>query len=277
MLYLETSTPLKGGNKPRDMPPVRELAPAWLQELHPVQLPERLPMKALLEDSLFYPASGLDLKVLDTFKGDIYSYVYADYLINKDDVINSADNTCRLRLDGYRVFFHQEIEPSSLIEQATFEPLKVHPALFKEATIWQAQSRLYCHWIVFEREAEALQCTGLPRISLLVICGEMSAVYHALYRAYQCLPHVLVLKSMGYATLGCGWEPAYSDDSLFKRVVATHPAGLPRYLYCGCLPGFCQSCARHACWSEYKIPVGNVRQDPMLWEREMDIGKGKIA
>ena len=276
MFYLETSTPLNGGNKPRDMPPARGPTPAWLLELHPGQLPKRLPIKALLEDSLFYPASGLDHRVLNKFKGSIYSYVYADYLINKDDVINSADSTCRLRLNDYRVLFHQEIEPSTLIEQVPFEPLTVPPSLFHEAAVWQAQSRPYCHWIVFERKADALRSTGLPRISLLVICGEMSAVYHALYRAYHCLPRVLVLKSIGYATLGCGWEPAYSNDSLFKRVVATHPAGLPRYLYCGCLPGFCKSCARHACWSEYKIPVGSVRQDPMLWERDKDIATGGI-
>jgi hypothetical protein len=240
--------------------------PEWLKNLNPVMPPLQVPIRELLNDSFYYPGSGLDGMPLRIFSGKIHSFVYADYALTRERLVCDIHGDRFHRVSGYHILYERELFLSD-IQPVPGWPLTIPPELSAAAKPHQNRLNAFAHWIVYERNGRAeVQQKRAERFSLLVISGEMSAVYHGTYGYYNVLPKVLGLINPGGPSEGGGWESPEAKDSFFYRTVSAHRKGLPEYLYCATLQaGYPPS----PFWPAYRLPVPI---DPAgigdLWKRD---------
>ena len=64
--------------------------PAWLEAILNGNVDIQLPLKDVLKDSLYYPASGLNGTPVKYLAGNVWSYIYADYAIERDKYLYIA-------------------------------------------------------------------------------------------------------------------------------------------------------------------------------------------
>lgn len=91
--------------------------PKWL-----VSLSNRLsnnitfPLDAILKDSLYYPASGLNGTPIKFLAGNILSFVYADYGVKKKEFLENMNGTGRdCGFLGYHSVLQKEIYRSDIV------------------------------------------------------------------------------------------------------------------------------------------------------------------
>lgn len=203
----------------------------------------------LLEESCYYPACGLDGTPIENPAGNILSFIYADYLRSRDEVLNdlhTPDYSSGLSWLGYECVFAQELSYSRIL------PRNWLPTIFPTAAegreqlmtrgkeILQGDPTDFIYWTVWENKTEN------RRLSLLYIKEEMSACYQGLYYATGIPPKVLTI----IQPYGMAWENIMFENSFFKRVVMNHPGGMPEYLIYGGQGRDEQSFAV-PCWQEY--------------------------
>ena len=75
-----------------------------------------------------------------------------------------------------------------------------------------------------------------------------SAIYQGLYCRLRVAPLILAIIQPG--ALGGEWEMVDADDSFFKKVVRSNPAGMPEYLLYGGLGE--RGSYAEPCWHEYR-------------------------
>jgi hypothetical protein len=226
--------------------------PEWLKNLNPVMPPLKVPMSELLEDSFYYPGSGLDGMPLRIFSGKIHSFVYVDYALTRERLICDIHGDRFHRVSGYHILYERELFLRD-IHPVPGRPLTIPPELSAAAKAHQNRLNAFAHWIVYERNGLAdVRQKRAERFSLLVISGEMSAVYHGTYGHYNVLPKVLGLINPGGPAEGGGWESPETEDSFFYRTVSAHRKGLPDYLYCTTRQ---TSYPPSPSWSAYRHPV----------------------
>ena len=85
--------------------------PKWLAELKDQKT---LPICDLLNGSLYYPACGLDGNPVRYLGGFVHSFVYVDYGVARDDMLNSACHNHE-GFRGYTMFLRRDVAEHELV------------------------------------------------------------------------------------------------------------------------------------------------------------------
>jgi hypothetical protein len=214
-----------------------------------------VPLRSILADSLYYPCGGFDRSPIELFSGNILSFVYVDYWIEKRQYLESIPRM----LLGYREIFHKELSYDDVNQNSSF-PFEKPPRLIDQILHNQKRFPFFCCWGVWKKEdylaaPKFWYCEAFPLwrhgpklISLIYLAAEASLVYHALYCSFSIAPKILFINNPG--SKGGEWENIEWNYSFFKKVVSSNSAGMPQYLYSS--P---RGYARRACWDGYDIQV----------------------
>ena len=219
--------------------------PEWLMDIASGKEDSGFPLLNVLQNSLYYPACGLNGTPVKFLGGNIHSFIYADYGVKKIDFMNNLNGaTNRCGFKGYHSIKQMELKFNDLAPSG-WSPMIVPTQHLRLIQQRQQVGEPFGHWSIWKRKADFPPEHGPEYFSFLYLGGEMSAVYQALYTRNNLKPKVLAIIQPG--AFGGEWECVTSDNSFFKRVVKANPAGVPDYLLCG---GFGTGYQK-PCWNDY--------------------------
>lgn len=201
----------------------------------------RVPWEAILENSAYYPASGLDADPIRICAHAIRSFVYCSY------GISSAEFQQELRtvgFKGYRIVFQRALHKYDLV------PPDWRPALIPKS--WdgnlemlrteESGCELFGHWSIWNRGDNG------HWFSFVFISGEACAVLQGLYLHHGISPLMLCLIQPGEA-MGGNWTNFFARDGFMHRLMQA--SGMPRYLLTGGYHG--RSFHDQCCWPGYDL------------------------
>jgi len=207
-----------------------------------------VPLPDLLNESLYYPASGLNGTPVKYLGGNVHSFVYADYGIPvKSMLMNMYGTEKDCGFLGYFLLKHRDIPYEELFPHGWEPPLSPVYKHLEEGLGARHSMEPAGHWTVWQRLEEYSETHGPALFSFLYVHGEMSKVYQALYTRYLRRPLILAIIQPG--CFGGEWERTEDEDSFFKIVITSNPAGMPDYLLYGGLGG---DWYKEPCWKEYE-------------------------
>ncbi len=212
--------------------------PQWLQQVDP-EAP--FPLKDVLDRSLYYPSSGCDGNPIKHLGGFTHSFICVDSGIQHDDLLCSLTEE-RHRFKGYEILFIKDVFRQELA-----------PNGFSLPTLLRCDGKPskrnyppFAVWAVHQRRTEFDDNHGPERFSLLFICGDGVATYHALYYSNRCAPEVLAIIQPGHGW-GGNWTDFTDPRLVFARSVCGNPYGTPDYL----LYGMWHWHFEDSCWPQY--------------------------
>jgi hypothetical protein len=223
-----------------------------------------LPIRDLLQQSLYYPSCGFDGGVVKDCNTHaralgIRSFIYCDYATGKDAFMEEQNT-----FNGYHIFADR---PVTLKEMS---PNGWHPVLppgirpgtytrYRDA--WQP----FAHWTVYERNEDRTDIHGPLRFSLLYVGGEAVATYQALYWSNGLAPLGLAIIQPGTG-FGLNWTDFREPGQALEWVVRQNQAGMPDWIWYG---GYGDG------YEDFKW-TGYVRQDRVIRPYYEDI-TGKVT
>ena len=141
--------------------------PGWLSNIsEDSSLPN---LDRILIDSLYYPASGLNGTPVKYLSGNIYSFIYADYGIKKDDFLNNLNGKgpdCGFM--NYHSVCQQEVFRHEIVPD-NWHPSIVPTTQRDRERLLQCERRCtpFGHWSVWQRDESANSDVGSLRFSFL--------------------------------------------------------------------------------------------------------------
>lgn len=237
--------------------------PEWLMQLSDKS---SLPIRQLLTNSLYYPASGMDGDPVRYLVGFIHSFVYVDYMWGERNDVWKSLHDEHHGFKGYEIIFCRDVQESELSPHGWRPiPPNLHdgdPSKYKDQI-----KKPFALWSIQERKPDFGDNHGPERFSFLYICGEGVATFQALYYGNECAPDVVaIIRSDG---LGCSnWTSFRAPSQIFARSVLNNPTGKPRFLLCD---GRKENPQASSYWPEYsrlihywKVNDGELR----LWKMQ---------
>jgi len=208
---------------------------AWLHNLTKESIENgKLPIKAILADSCYYPASGLDGEIIRIATGNVFSFVYVDHSITKEQFLAEIESYQPLR--GYRLLGGREVSEQELIEGAENHALPSDIEQFTKDNIHRASlqhGEPFAYWAVFERNLGGDESSRMPRISLLFIHADGVATYQRLYWGHNTAPAIINLHQPGHG-FGGNWTNFFNEEEPLAQLVLRHPGKkLPYAIACG--------------------------------------------
>lgn len=206
-----------------------------------------LPIKEILSDCTYYPASGTDGIILSQAwrRTQAYSFVYADYGVSKCSLENEIERQIPRGgqgLLGYRLVFRRsvarhELEVPGWVSRVPLtseerrRALEIYRHVARDHGTFRLASVAYCEWAVFEREESRDASHGPARLSLLFLFADGVAAYDALFLSRGISPGTLVVKQPGHA-FGKNWSNFFEIEGPLYRAV--HAQSMkPRHLIFG--------------------------------------------
>lgn len=226
--------------------PIRN-EPEWLHDLTPETIQNKpFPLRKLLKDSLYYPASGFDGNPIRHMAGNIHSFIYVDYGYERDEFERALHEQGFL---GYEILAEREVTERELVPHG-WNPT---PPLPYECRPNSNDCKApFCLWVVLQRRADMPPNHGPERFSLLYLCADGAAAFQALYVANGLVP-----KAIGIIQPGHGFGGNYTDftdpERILARSVLGNPAGQPELLLYG--GWFSRDLYRAPCWPSYREQV----------------------
>ncbi len=209
--------------------------PAWLAAIDAANGSDacRFSLADILMDSLYYPACGLNGTPVKFLAGNVLSFVYADYGVTREAFLRNLNGTDEHSgFMGYHAILQREIFREDVV------PIGWSPSILPHderdiRRLMEVESRCkpFGHWSVWKRDASTDSSAGPELFSFFYMAGEISAIYQGLYSRLGIAPKVIAIIQPG--SMGGEWENTPSDESFFKRVVRSSPAGMPEYLLHG--------------------------------------------
>jgi hypothetical protein len=220
----------------------RKSVPPWLYAVDkPSDTRRPFPLKTILKNSLYYPASEFDGDPVKFFAGNIHSFVYADCGRSEEELLQALANPGFL---GYEPIATRSVTahelkwpelPSYLNETSIDSSFEQFVELG-----WVKQP--FCSWTVFQRCDDRPTSHGPARFSFLYLCADGTAAYQALYVANAVAPKAIVI-------IQPGWSDFSDPEHVLARTVAANQAGKPELLLYG---GYgSRDYFREPCWPEY--------------------------
>ena len=232
--------------------------PAWLAAIDTAKNKDTcpFPLNEILKDSLYYPACGLNGTPVKFLAGNILSFVYVDYGVTREAFLQNLNGVdADSGFKGYHAILKREIFREDVVPSGWSPSILPHDQRDR-MRLAEAESRCkpFGHWSVWKRDESTASSSGPERFSFFYMAGEISASYLGLYCQLGIAPEVIAIIQPG--AMGGEWEQTTSDDSFFKQVVRSNPAGMPGYL----LHGGTGWGRRHPdndpypdpCWREYR-------------------------
>ena len=227
---------------------VKEMDPAWLA----VTSDAKVPLRSLLQSSIYYPACGLDGDPVKYLSKHFGSFVYVDYGIPRETV-----ESCLQNFKGYCV------KRCRLVVLP--RPLN-HCGNRRQ----QFKHGQFCLCSIHERLPDFGPEHGPKYFSLLYIGGEGVATFERLYHHFKTAPAVIAIIQPGTG-FGNNWTAFEDQNGPFARAVMSNPGGAPNFLlYGGWADG---SKYRDPCWSQFDQPKGVLHGRLRLWAR----GSGELS
>ena len=221
--------------------PAPESVPLWLSKLGDRLGP--IPMPDLLRHCVYYPSAGLDGDPVKYLGRYFQSFVYVDYGVGEQEVLNDL-----LNFSGYDQISNRQVCQDELVPQG-WQPPKLRPEDGNHTRNADSIKPPFAIWAVYDRKPEVCPEHGPKRFSLLYIGGDGAATYHALFYSHQVSPAVVALIQPGTG-FGGNWTDFEDSGQVFARLVRENPAGMPDHLlYGGWGDG---GHYREAPWPEYQ-------------------------
>jgi hypothetical protein len=198
--------------------------PEWIKN------PAEFDIRDVLKDSMYYPASGYDGHPVEYFLGNVYSFIYVDYSISRENLLEEITNN---GFRGYRIILQLPISESQLAPngwriRATPDRAEYHqPDHYSDVF-----EKPFAEWFIFERTEEYGEDHNPSRFSLLFICADGAAAYQALYLENRMAPKILAIIQPGEA-FGCNWTDFTNRRQILARSVFYETNPLPEYVING--------------------------------------------
>ena len=199
--------------------------------LDPVALTTgNLPLDSLLDNSVYYPASGYDGDLIRLFnkilteKG-VNSFVYCDYESTEEKVISKAG----LHMRGYHVLAHRAVDVSELLGPNADSRYLLPVGRCQKA---RRGDGFFCHWFIFERDCSFAESHGPERFSLMYICAEGVSAYELLYSSRGIAPKCVAIIQPGEG-FGGNWTDFHKVGAPLYQALKRNPAGLPEMIVNG--------------------------------------------
>ena len=152
----------------------------------------------LLDDSCYYPASGLDASPVIILNGFIHSFVCVDYSVKRDDYIMVLEQS---GFKGYNRILSRDIAKDEVLPPQWMMPL-IPPNLHEQVHRILMEARRHCtpfgHWSIWQRHNTCDDRVGPPIFSLFFLAGEGIASFQGLYVWNHIAPKVCALIQPGY-------------------------------------------------------------------------------
>ena len=199
--------------------------------LDPVALTTgNLPLDSLLDNSVYYPASGYDGDLIRLFnkilteKG-VNSFVYCDYESTEEKVISKAG----LHMRGYHVLAHRAVDVSELLGPNADSRYLLPVGRCQKA---RRGDGFFCHWFIFERDCSFAESHGPERFSLMYICAEGVSAYELLFSSRGIAPKCVAIIQPGEG-FGGNWTDFHKVGAPLYQALKRNPGGLPEMIVNG--------------------------------------------
>lgn len=195
---------------------------------------EPLPISELLENSVYYPASGVDGGLirdinLNRQEWNVTSYIYCDYHETAEKLFESIQEIKGYKLLNWRDLKMEELIPNGWSQQL---PPNISMSRYQSAVNRFTNPNPYAVWMVFERLPEYGEEHGPSRFSLLYLCAEGVASYQALYWTNHFVPRAIAIIQPGTG-FGFNWTDFYKEGEPLYWAVKNNPEGMPEYIFTG--------------------------------------------
>jgi len=225
--------------------------PNWIESICDENLLSQVPLRGILNNSLYYPSSGFDGDPIKYLSGNIYSFIYVDYGISSNKLDEEIENR---GFRGYQIILSREVTEELTPNEWTLPPLSMNdgnPMKYKD---WI--KRPFAKWLVFQRNDDLNSEHGAKRFSLLYLCADGVAAFQALYISNKCFPLGVAIIQPGHG-FGGNWTDYTNPKQILAKTVLNNLAGKPKVLLYGgignrafyqkpCWPQF----SEHACFLE---------------------------
>lgn len=218
---------------------------SYIDDLHADNLTLQFNLSALLENSVFYPASGIDGIDIEclTQSHSYASFIHVDYTTARDTVV--AAMTHHFRPVGYELMggtvipiTQEQLTPDGFTPH--FTPPNVHERarlqrdFIRRAFNGQSLRRPFALWAVFELSPLLTAKKGkIKRFSLLHLGGEAVATFDALYLNRAINPSAVVISNPGEG-YGDNWT-LFTNPSFRLHVMmldnVSQGATMPRHIF----------------------------------------------
>ena len=193
-----------------------------------------LPLRSLLENSIYYPAAGHDGGVIKDCNTrarslNIRSFVYADYCSGPKAYLENENTFLGYHVFGSRALKAEDLSSAGWV--AAIPPETNRYRYTKYIQHWKP----FVHWTVYERDADRTEEHGPERFSLLYFGSEGVATYQGLYWTHRIVPAAMCIIQPGTG-FGLNWTDFRSPEAPLYWVVHHHPDGKPPLVYYG---GYC--------------------------------------
>ncbi len=190
---------------------------------------ERLPLKAILKDSLYYPACDIDGELIrycnmhfDSLK--ICSFVYADYAAGRERLMANLDT-----FRGYHLVATRQLNPSDVgADKSLPMPEGITP---EEYCRYQKDWQPFGQWSVFERDEDCGEYHGPLRFSLLYLGAEGAAAYAGLYLNNNITPKGMAIIQPGHG-FGLNWTNFTDSNGPLLRTMKMGKS-MPQFFFYG--------------------------------------------
>ena len=241
----------------------RGAEPHWLSRIDTATIDEDFPLREVLVDSVYYPASGVHGEPVRFLSENFGSFVYVDYGVERESLLATVSGGGFLGYDlvARRTLSERELAPSGW---APIRPSREDgdPAKYR-GTGWIKSP--FCEWLVFQRKDEYDESHGARRFSLLYLCADGVAAFQALYVQNEVSPAAIAIIQPGTG-FGGNWTDFTDPDKILARTVMDNPAGPPAYLLYGGSGGL--QFYQEPCWPTYSQGLGFLGESSIgVWRR----------
>lgn len=123
--------------------------PDWLMSLTAESMiAAPLPLHDILQDSLYYPGAGTDGKPVCWLAGNVYSFVYTDYMVSRSHFLETLNDE-QTGFRGYHVLGSRDINEKELTPKGW---LPIPPShIDGNPNAWREHfARPFASWVVME-------------------------------------------------------------------------------------------------------------------------------
>jgi len=182
-----------------------------------------------LTDSLYYPACKFDGDPVKFFSGNIFSFVYADYSVGREELFNELE--C-YGFRGYHAAYSQSLSAADLVPGGWTVRIMPGRGEGNPEDYKDHMKEPFAEWMIFEKDREGAPASGVERFAFLYICADGAAAYQALYLSNQVRPRMVAILQPGHG-FGFNWTDFTDRRNIFARSVLHDSSFLPDYIING--------------------------------------------
>ena len=227
------------------------------------------PLKAILKDSLYYPACDIDGELIRYCNMHfnrlrICSYVYADYAAGREQLMANLDSFL-----GYHLIATRELNPADVGADKGFPmPEGIDLEEYRRyQDMWQA----FGQWAVYERDEDFDGNHGPARFSLLYLGAEGAAAYSGLYLNNNITPKGMAIIQPGHS-FGFNWTNFTDPNGPLTRTMRLGRS-MPEFFFYG---GYTYDGYNQLPWPGYEQIDRKDHYYPTVFDSALTVWHGNV-